>query len=194
MNLTIDFNKVTGKIKPMHGVGQGPLVGTDTQYFHYLKDAHIPYARLHDVGGWFGGNMWVDIPNIFRDFDAAKRAYEPFVKRADIVKFSEDELLDFTGISGIDAAAESLCDKDKLILVTLGKNGSAYYFNGEKGVVPSEYKCKSVDTTGAGDAFFGAFLAAIENKKPTKENIVSAMRKGNEKGAKTTEFFGAIKL
>ena len=70
MNLTIDFNKVTGKIKPMHGVGQGPLVGTDTQYFHYLKDAHIPYARLHDVGGWFGGNMWVDIPNIFRDFDA----------------------------------------------------------------------------------------------------------------------------
>ena len=83
---------------------------------------------------------------------------------------------------------------DKLILVTLGKNGSAYYFNGEKGVVPSEYKCKSVDTTGAGDAFFGAFLAAIENKKPTKENIVSAMRKGNEKGAKATEFFGAIKL
>ena len=70
MNLTIDLNKVTGKIKPMHGVGQGPLVGTDTQYFHYLKDAHIPYARLHDVGGWFGGNMWVDIPNIFRDFDA----------------------------------------------------------------------------------------------------------------------------
>ena len=94
----------------------------------------------------------------------------------------------------MDAAAKSLCDKDKLILVTLGKNGSAYYFNGENGVVPSEYKCKSVDTTGAGDAFFGAFLAAIENKKPTKENIVSAMRKGNEKGAKTTEFFGAIKL
>ena len=60
--------------------------------------------------------------------------------------------------------------------------------------MPSEYKCKSVDTTGAGDAFFGAFLAAIENKKPTKENIVSAMQKGNEKGAKTTEFFGAIKL
>ena len=70
MDLTIDFNKVVGKIKPMHGVGQGPLVGTDTQYFHYLKDANIPYARLHDVGGWFGGNMWVDIPNIFRDFEA----------------------------------------------------------------------------------------------------------------------------
>lgn len=70
MNLTIDFNKVVGKIKPMHGVGQGPLVGTDTQYFHYLKDANIPYARLHDVGGWFGGNMWVDIPNIFRNFEA----------------------------------------------------------------------------------------------------------------------------
>ncbi len=36
----------------------------------YLKDANIPYARLHDVGGAFGGNRYVDIPNIFRDFDA----------------------------------------------------------------------------------------------------------------------------
>ena len=36
----------------------------------YLKDANIGYARLHDVGGGFGGNLYVDIPNIFRDFDA----------------------------------------------------------------------------------------------------------------------------
>ena len=35
-----------------------------------LKDAHIPYSRLHDVGGPFGGNRYVDIPNIFRDFSA----------------------------------------------------------------------------------------------------------------------------
>jgi len=132
--------------------------------------------------------------DIFRDFDAAKMAYEPFVKRADIVKFSEDELIDFTGISDRDKAAESLCDKHKLILVTLGKAGSAYYFNGKNGVVPSDYKCKCVDTTGAGDAFFGAFLAAIESKEMSEENIVAAMLTGNEKGAKTTEFFGAIKL
>ena len=38
--------------------------------FHYLTEANIPYSRLHDTYGVFGGNLFVDIPNIFRDFDA----------------------------------------------------------------------------------------------------------------------------
>ncbi|MBR5615715.1 MAG: hypothetical protein IKW66_02735, partial [Clostridia bacterium] len=33
-------------------------------------EAGIPYSRLHDVGGSFGGGKYVDIPNIFRNFDA----------------------------------------------------------------------------------------------------------------------------
>jgi len=69
-HIMIDFGKITGQIKPMHGVGQPPLLGTSTSMFHYLKEAGIPFSRLHDVGGWFGGNLWVDIPNIFRDFNA----------------------------------------------------------------------------------------------------------------------------
>lgn len=69
-DIKVDFSKIKGRIKAMHSVGQPPLVGVDTSYFSYLKDAHIPYSRLHDVGGWFGGNMFVDIPNIFRNFDA----------------------------------------------------------------------------------------------------------------------------
>lgn len=68
--INIDCNKYIGIIKPMHGVGQPPLLGISTEYFKYLKEANIPYSRLHDVGGWHGGNMFVDIPNIFRDFDA----------------------------------------------------------------------------------------------------------------------------
>jgi len=69
-SVTIDFSKVTGEIKPMHGVGQPPFIGIDFSLSDYLKDAHIPYSRLHDVGGLFGGNLFVDIPNIFRDFNA----------------------------------------------------------------------------------------------------------------------------
>ena len=63
-------NSIIGKIKPMHGVGQPPFRGTDFSMFKYLRDAGIPFSRLHDVGGAYGGNMWVDIPNIFRDFSA----------------------------------------------------------------------------------------------------------------------------
>ena len=37
---------------------------------NYLTEAHIPYSRLHDMGGLYGGYLYVDIPNIFRDFSA----------------------------------------------------------------------------------------------------------------------------
>ncbi len=69
--IAVDFNVATGPVKPVNGVGQGPLVGwIDTRLFPYLAEAGIPYARLHDVGGAFGGNRFVDIPNVFPDFDA----------------------------------------------------------------------------------------------------------------------------
>lgn len=69
-SITVDFDKVTGHIKPMHAVGQPPFIGMDFSCFHYLKEARIPYSRLHDVGGRYGRNEFVDIPNIFRDFSA----------------------------------------------------------------------------------------------------------------------------
>ena len=74
MQIKVNFDKVRGKIKPMHAVGQPPFKGgfakIDFTPMQILKDAAIPFSRLHDVGGPFGGNRYVDIPNIFRDFDA----------------------------------------------------------------------------------------------------------------------------
>ena len=70
MKLNFDFQKTLGKIKPMHGIGQPPMIGAGDSLFHYLSEAGIPYSRLHDVGGAYGGNLYVDIHNIFRDFDA----------------------------------------------------------------------------------------------------------------------------
>ncbi len=68
--LQVDFVNTKGRIKPMHAVGQPPFYGIDMGHFRYLTDAKIPYSRLHDTGGPFGKNMYVDIPNLFRDFDA----------------------------------------------------------------------------------------------------------------------------
>ena len=72
MKLTIDPSKVLGPVKPVNGVGQPPFFGSLGEYpmFHYLKEAGIPFSRLHDVGGMFARNVFVDIPNLFRDFDA----------------------------------------------------------------------------------------------------------------------------
>lgn len=62
----VDFGRTLGPVKPVNGVGQPPRQGN----IRYLRDAHVPYSRLHDVGGKYGGMVFVDIPNIFRDFDA----------------------------------------------------------------------------------------------------------------------------
>ncbi len=73
-NVTFDFSRTVGKIKPMHAMGQPPFAGKfrgfDFSYMEYLTRANVPYSRLHDVNGVFGGNRFVDIPNLFRDFDA----------------------------------------------------------------------------------------------------------------------------
>lgn len=61
---------VIGPVKPVNGTGQAPLIGYSTDMFHYLGEAGIPYVRTHDVGGAFGRNLYFDIPNLFRDFDA----------------------------------------------------------------------------------------------------------------------------
>ena len=67
----VDPGRELGPVKPVNGVGQPPMIGfTEYPMFHYLKEAGIPFSRLHDVGGMFGRNVFVDIPNLFRDFDA----------------------------------------------------------------------------------------------------------------------------
>lgn len=72
--IKIDTSKTLGKIKPMHAVGQPPFAGGflsfNFTHMRHLTNAKIPYSRLHDVNGVFGGGRFVDIPNIFRDFDA----------------------------------------------------------------------------------------------------------------------------
>lgn len=131
--------------------------------------------------------------DIYNDLQDAIISYKPFVESADILKFSDDEIKDFTGINDIDKAVKSLLKPNKLIVVTLGSKGSAYYYNDIYGIVPT-VKVKPIDTTGAGDAFFGTLLANIEGKDLTKENIENAMAKANKAGADATQFLGAIKL
>ena len=69
--ISINLSNQVSKMKPMHGGGQPPLGGKDMiEYFHYMTEAGIPFSRLHDVWGSFGGGRFVDVPNLFRDFDA----------------------------------------------------------------------------------------------------------------------------
>ena len=69
MDITIDFKNFNGKkIKPLHGVNNSPIILDKP--IESFREAGIPYVRMHDTGGPYGRNVFVDIPNIFPDFDA----------------------------------------------------------------------------------------------------------------------------
>ena len=69
--LEIDFGAERGAIKPLHGVNNAPVRVTGKQGKQdELKAAGIPFVRTHDTAYSFGGTHYVDIPNVFPDFDA----------------------------------------------------------------------------------------------------------------------------
>lgn len=67
-SIHVDFGRATGPVKPLHGINNSPM--TYGEPLPDLRDAGIPYVRLHDVGGEFGGTYFVDVPNVFPNFDA----------------------------------------------------------------------------------------------------------------------------
>lgn len=125
--------------------------------------------------------------DIFRDVESAVKIYRQIIESADILKFSEDEVEIF-GREYI----ENLTGK--LICISLGSNGSMWRYNGESETV-SSIKVRPVDTTGAGDAFYGGVLSGLdglgrENWKKQKLNEIFAF--ANVCGALNTLSKGAI--
>lgn len=132
--------------------------------------------------------------DVFESADCAKKAYMRFVELADLVKLSEDEAVLLTGVDCVQKAARLLTRKDKLIVITLGSEGSYFYINEMEGFVPSQ-KVKPIDTTGAGDAFWGTVLAELDGKDIVSlgsEVFTSVLKKANAKGAACTQVKGAI--
>ncbi len=115
---------------------------------------------------------------------------------ADIVKVSEEEAALLTGENDFYKAAETLYkDGIKLVCVTLGEKGSFYYHRSGYGIV-SGYKSKVVDTTGAGDSFFGAAVHQILQKSDLNELTVHDLNEilsfSNAAASICIEGFGGI--
>ncbi|MDY3070829.1 MAG: hypothetical protein SOW68_00980, partial [Eubacteriales bacterium] len=69
--ITVDFDAGKGAVRPLHGVNNGPKTVCFTCDTSALfREAGIPFCRLHDTEYPFGSGAFVDIPCIFRDFDA----------------------------------------------------------------------------------------------------------------------------
>lgn len=69
--IQIDPEKTVGRIKPMHGVGAGPVSGNFTyDATEQFRAAGIPFGRTHDIEYPFGSGEFVDIHCIFPFFAA----------------------------------------------------------------------------------------------------------------------------
>ena len=78
MAIKIDFGKTVGIIKDINCVNCAPYVpslgNNQERIIQTFKELDVPYSRLHDCCGRYGGCYYVDVPNIFRDF--SKNAYD----------------------------------------------------------------------------------------------------------------------
>lgn len=161
----------------------GSLMLADAECVEYALDI---INRAHALGKTvaFDVNYRTDI---YRDKESAIRTYKKILAASDIVKFSEDEVEIFT-----EDYVNSL--NDKLVLITLGKDGSEWRYKGKRNRVPA-ITVKPIDTTGAGDAFFAGALSILDKNvgSPLTEGLLNdSLRFGNVAGALNTTGRGAI--
>jgi len=101
---------------------------------------------------------------------------------ADIVIPSLEDAKLFTGLSSPSEIADIILKSGpSIVVIKLGSQGCLVATKREKTLVPSFPVDKVVDTTGAGDAFTGAFLAALLEGQNPKEaarfaNAVAALK------------------
>ncbi|MFV8413618.1 aminoimidazole riboside kinase [Vibrio owensii] len=144
-----------------------------------------------------GGFVSFD-PNLREEVWANPEELKPVVRQAielaDVVKFSDDELLFLTDTDSLEAGLEAIkVFNNTLVLITQGAKGALVVFEGEQELIAGQ-AVKPVDTTGAGDAFVGGLLARLaqQNEWANKEAIHSAVNWANGCGALATTQKGAM--
>lgn len=116
---------------------------------------------------------------------------------ADVVKVSEEELLLLSGEEDLFKGCMKIArPKTKIIVVTQGKDG-VFYFHKDFCGTQAGYPAKPVDTTGAGDIFFGSFIASLLDSNRKLESIEEdELRKhlsmGNKAAAISVKHYGGM--
>lgn len=121
-----------------------------------------------------------------------------FLKSCHFFKVSDEEAMMITGNVTVEDAAHTLLQKTKAVFaITLGKDGTMLGMNNTTEIIPS-IAVKPVDTTGAGDAFVGAVLYQLSDKKLAAIQAMSLdewkhiIHNANKAGARTCEYMGAM--
>ena len=131
--------------------------------------------------------------DIFNSKEEAISVYKDVIKDFDIVKISKEELILLSNEEDIILGLNKLFSNNQKVFVTLGKEGSLFYYDGKYSKVFS-IEVEPIDTTGAGDAFYGVILSFID--KLGIDNFIKDAKKylylANVMGAYATLKKGAL--
>ena len=137
--------------------------------------------------------------NLWDSLDKAKEKIEYGITDCDILKISDNEIQWFTGEQDFDRAVENLrsrYDNIKLLLLSLGKDGSRAYSGKNSAYAPAA-PANTIETTGAGDTFCGAILSKVlENglRVYSEQELSEMLIYANTAAAVVTERKGALKV
>lgn len=135
---------------------------------------------------------------LWQNLDEARYQIRKGLKYCDILKLTEDELCFITGKNCIRESVDCLqAEYDiPLILITRAEKGCLCKAH-QHYLEVAAFGVEAIDSTGAGDAFFGSFLAGIcqtlkGKEQITLEELKHCIRMGNAAGALATTVKGAI--
>lgn len=137
-------------------------------------------------------------PPLWADLEEARQVIAQGMELADIAKVSDEELFFLLGEGPLEARALELAEKYrlKLLMVTMGPKGCLCAVGGRT-CRAHTFDTPCIDTTGAGDAFWGATLtqlleAGCPPEELTGPQIESLMDFSNAAGSLATTKKGAI--
>ncbi len=133
----------------------------------WLEAARLVLARAKELG----------IPTIIDSDFGSDEVLGDILPLTDYAIFPQSMLGDWAGGKEIDQKLKYIAARGPVHAgVTLGENGYRWYQDGSIQSMPA-FKIDAVDTTGAGDAFHGGFVAALieRNQIPACVRFASAV-------------------
>ena len=137
-----------------------------------LFDGHEPEVSLALMKAIEGRGI-----STVLDAGSVHRGTLKLLERVDYIVASQKFAHECTGRENPEQAALKLGQACSAVVITLGEAGLVWKNKERSGSLPA-FPINAVDTTGAGDAFHGAFAAGLAKGKPWKDLLVYASAVG----------------
>ncbi len=181
----------------------------DTEIFHFgtlsmthegVREATKKGLRIAKENGIiisFDPNLR---PPLWKSLEDAKEQILYGMERCDILKISDDEVLFVSGCDTVEEGAQWIRERYgsiRLMLTTLGKEGSVAYYGDCKVEVKPFLNPDTIETTGAGDTFCACILNYVLEhglESLTEEDLKVMLTFANASSSLITTRRGALKV